>query len=143
MTLGTNKFSLRVVDFWIEHGVENINDEVDEHEGCSKQENRAVDQRVVSITDGLEGEAPHTWPGKDALGEDCATQEEAGLQTDHGHDGNQRISQSVLEDNGEPAEPLRSRGSNVIGLQDLEHPRARHLCDNGQGYRAQGYCWEH
>src|SRR5207302_9871643 len=54
----------------VEDAVEQIDHEVDHDEDDRGEEDRALHDRVVTVVDGLDGEAADPRPGEDRLGDD-------------------------------------------------------------------------
>src|SRR5918912_1873168 len=66
----------------VEDRVEDVDDEVDQHEEQSPVENDALDHGVVAAVDGLVSDLGHPRPREDRLGDDGTAHEEAHLQPD-------------------------------------------------------------
>src|SRR5579859_394330 len=66
-------------DARVQHGVENVGGEVHEHVRHPDGEDAALDEGVVAVGDGGDGEAADAWPTKDGLGDDGAGQQSAEL----------------------------------------------------------------
>lgn len=59
-------------DSGIRNGVENIGEEVYGYVGEANCEDATLDQVVIAVGDGLDGEASDAGPGEDGFGDDCA-----------------------------------------------------------------------
>ncbi len=66
----------------IQGGVDEIGEKVDGDIGEADAEQASLDQRVVAIADGADGEASDAGPGKDGFGDDGAGEQRAELQAD-------------------------------------------------------------
>src|SRR5918994_5724555 len=80
---------------WVEHRIDDVHDEVDQHEEQRPVEDYALDHGVVPAINGVVGDLADPRPGEDALGDDRPTHEETYLQPDHRHRGEQGVSQGV------------------------------------------------
>ena len=59
------------------HGVEHVDDEVDEHVGDGEDDDAALHDEEVAPEDGLDGELAHAGEGEDHLDDDGAADEGA------------------------------------------------------------------
>src|ERR671917_255444 len=69
----------------VEDRVEDIHDEVDQHEEHGPVEDDALDHCVVPTIDGVVGDLAHPRPAEDLLGDQCPAHEEPNLQPDDRH----------------------------------------------------------
>src|SRR2546422_2615033 len=109
----------------VEVGVEDVNDQIDEHEGGREEEDRRLHHRIVAVVDGLDRQSADARPGEDRLGDDRAAEQRAQLDPDDGHDRDGGVFEGVLPDDGWIAHALGPRRPDVGLAQHLEHARAR------------------
>src|SRR5438094_626281 len=86
----------RVPDPWIQEGVGEINDQVDDDERERRHEREALHLLVVARDDGVDAEGAEARHREERLHHDGAPDEEADLKTHHGHRRDQRVFQRVL-----------------------------------------------
>src|SRR5712692_1883895 len=120
-----------IADARVENGVEEIDDEVDEHEGRGDEEHAALDERIVARLDGAHHHGAEPRPGEDRLRQDGPAQEKAHLQPQHRDDGIDRVLEHVPRDDGTLGEALGTRRADVVLPDDLEHARAREAREGG------------
>src|SRR6185369_1450040 len=89
---------LFILDARIEVRVEEIDGEVDQHEGEGDDEHAALHEREIAGEDALDHEEPYPRPREDGLREHGAAQQIARLHAHHGHDGDEGILEPVTED---------------------------------------------
>src|SRR2546426_10747787 len=77
---------------------------------------------------------------EDLFDDDGAAEENAHLEAGDGHDGDERVLQRVLEDDGSVGEALGRGRPDVLRAQDVEHTGARGARDVGstRGAEAEG-----
>ena len=75
--------------------------------------------------------ASRPMPGHEKIGldHDRAAEQEADLQADQGHDGDQGVAQRVPQHDGPLREAFRPRGADVVGAENVEDGAARHPGD--------------
>ena len=95
-----------MADARIDHGVRHVHEEVDEDVAEGAHEDDALDERVVLVEDGGDGEAPHAPAREDGLDDDGAREQVAELHADDGDDGDEGVAEGVLEDDHRSASPL-------------------------------------
>ena len=78
---------LLLADAGVEGGVDEVGEEVYGYVGESDAEEAALDEGVVAIADGGDGEATETGPGKDGFGYDGSGEEGSELEAQDGDDG--------------------------------------------------------
>src|SRR4029079_3420367 len=78
--------SASVLDPRVEHGREDVDEQVGEDDEQGREEDRAHDQRHVGRPDRVHGELAHTRPAEDLLDDDDAAEEEPEVQPDLGED---------------------------------------------------------
>src|SRR5262249_22182332 len=123
---------LLILDAWVEPGVEQVDGEVDQHEGQRDDEHATLHEGEIPREDALHHEESHARPGEDRLREDGAAQQVARLHAHHGDDGNQRVLETVTEEDARLHEALGARGPDVVLIEDLEHGAARQARDDGE-----------
>ena len=79
-------------------GVGDVGEEVDGDVGEADGEDAALDEGVVAVGDGGEGEAADAGPAEDGLGDDGAGEQAAELQAEDGEDGDERVAEGVAVD---------------------------------------------
>src|SRR5271155_3078116 len=104
------------------HGdVEEIDDEIDDHEQRRDQQEVGRHDRNVRVLNRLQEELAHAGPGEHRLGDNRESDDRAELQADDGNHRHQRISESVMEMHRSLGKPPGPREPDVVGSQDLEH----------------------
>src|SRR5882724_2845936 len=113
-----------IADARIEDGVEEIDGEVDHHEGGGDEEHPALHQRIVARLYGAHHHGAEPRPREDRLGENGPAQEEADLHAEHGDDGVDGVLEHVAGDHRALGEALGARRAHVVLADNLEHARA-------------------
>src|SRR4051812_22108309 len=76
LAASTPSIVLAIANPRIEEGVNNIDDQVGQHEDDRNQEDDSLHDRVVTVKDGANQDAPDTANGEDRLDDDGAAQEQ-------------------------------------------------------------------
>src|SRR5438132_2124910 len=137
-----------IADAWIEDGVEEIDHEVDEHEGCGDEEHAALDERIVAGLDGPHHHGAEPRPGEVRLRQVGPAQEPALSPLQHLCDVVARVLEHVPRDDGALGQTLGARRADIVLPDDLEHARAREPREGGgRGgagrHRGQGEMQQH
>src|SRR3990172_8084002 len=90
----------------IEDAIEEVDGEVDDDERDRGEEDRALDDRVVAVVDGLDGEPADAGPGEDRLGYHGAAQQGPELERRDRQDRDGGVLERVLGDDDRLAQPL-------------------------------------
>src|SRR4030095_8322885 len=107
-----------VPDPWIQEGVREIDDQVDDDERERRHEREALHLLIVARDDRVDAEGAEARHREQRLHDDGAPDEEADLETHHGHGRDQGILQGVLQDDRPLAQALGARGRDVLGAND-------------------------
>src|SRR5215208_6557549 len=126
----------------IEHRVEDVHEEVHQHEQRRPVEHDALDHGVVAAVDGIVGDLAYPGPGEDGLRDDSPAHQEPGLQPYNRHGRQHGVPQGVLEDHPPRDNPLRTGRAHVVLPHHLQHAGAGHAHDDRHRYRPQGYGWQ-
>ena len=97
-----------------------------------------MDQVVVAVRDGLDREAADAGPGEDGFGDDCAGEQRAELQAQHGDDGDHGVAQGVAVDDGALGQAFGAGGADVVLAELFEHRGAHHAGEDGGERSAHG-----
>src|SRR5262249_8365954 len=76
-----------IADTRVEHRVEEIDDQIDHHEGGGDEQHAPLHQRIVARLDGPHHHGPESRPGEHRLGEEGPAEEKAPLHAPRGDDG--------------------------------------------------------
>src|SRR4029077_21202112 len=99
----------REPDPWIDHGVEEVHGEIDEHEDQREDEDARLDDGEVAARNGLDDEASEPRPREDGLDHDGAAEHEAHGQTGDGEERDGRVPDRVTIQDETLGQPLRAR----------------------------------
>src|SRR5215207_2403202 len=108
----------------VEDRVEDVYEEVNQHEQRRPVEHDALDHGVVATVDGVVGDLAHPRPGEDGLRDDRPAHEETGLQPYNRHGRQHGVPHGVLEDHPPRDDPLRAGRAHVVLPHHLEHAGA-------------------
>src|ERR1700752_5270623 len=100
--------------------IHDVGGEVDEDEGESDGEYAALEKRLVAVGDGGDGEASDAGPAEDGFGDDGPGVERSELQAEEGDDGNERVAQGMLIDDGALGQALGASGADVVLAEFFE-----------------------
>jgi len=109
----------------------NVGEEVDGDVGKADGEDAALDEGIVAVGDGGEGEAADTGPAEDRLGDDGSGEERAELETDDGEDRDECVPQRVAINDGAFRQAFGAGGADVVLTQFFKHGCADHACEDG------------
>ena len=104
----------------IQPAIGQISHEVDQQKGGDDEEHVRLEDRVVSVMDGLNCQAPHAWPSVDGLNDDGAAEQVAQLQTQNRDHRNERIGHAMLRHNDAAAQTLGMGRAYIILVQHLQ-----------------------
>src|SRR5215470_10953376 len=79
----------------IERRVENVHDQVDQHEHEHDHQEVRDDDRTVEQIDRIDQQLAHPGPGEDGLGDDRERDHRSEFEPDDGHDRDQNVAQHV------------------------------------------------
>src|SRR4051794_30933670 len=99
-----------VVDAWIQPGVDEIDDQVDQDHHCSDNQNVALELGVIALKDRIERQAPKAGHREDRLDDDRAAQEIAELDAQDGYYRDQGVLERVMGNGGSFAEAFGGCG---------------------------------
>ena len=83
--------SLIEPDLRIEHGVEEIDAEVDQHELRGEEEDLGLDHRIVAERYRVDEQPPKARPGKHGLDHDRTAEQETEFEPDQCHDRDEGV----------------------------------------------------
>src|SRR5262249_31330383 len=109
-----------VADAGIDHRVEQVDDEIHEHEHHRHEHHAPLHRSEIPRLYREQKPAPQPGPGENGLGDDGSPQEIAELETDHGEGGNEGVLEHVLDEHDALRESLGPGGANVVEVQYLE-----------------------
>src|SRR5215472_499465 len=132
-----------IADARVEYRVEQVDHEVDEHEGGGDEQHAALHQRIVAGLDGAHHHGAEPRPGEHRLREDGPTEEEAHLHAEHGDDGIHGVLEHVTRDHRALGQALGPRRAHVVLADDLEHARSREPRQRSRGGGAKSDGGEH
>ena len=115
-----------VADPRVDHRVEQVDQEVGEHEDRRDHQDRALHHRVVAIEDALDQHAAQALDREHVLDHDRAGHQQRERDAHHGHHRDQGVGEGVDEDQARLQQPLGAGDLHVLGLQHLEHRGADH-----------------
>src|SRR6266545_2288972 len=127
-----------VADARIEERVREVDDEVDDDEGEGREQDEALDLLVVAREDGVDAEGAEAGDGEQGLDHDGATDEEPDLQAHHGHRGNERVLERVLQHDAPLTQALGARRGDVLRADDFQQARADQPRQDGRPPDTQG-----
>src|SRR5882672_1273581 len=110
----------------IGQGVEDIDDQIDHHEGEAEDQHGALHQRIIAGQDRLHHHAADARQREHLLDDHGAADRGAEQDAGGGDDQDQRIAQRVFADGPPLAESLGAGGADVVLAEHVEHRRARH-----------------
>jgi hypothetical protein len=125
-------------DARISFRIEQVGDEVDEHEHERQEEHRALDRGQVALGDRREDVPPHARPGEDGLGQQAAGEVVARVERQHRDDRDERGAQRVAPHHRRLAQSLGAGGAHEVAGERLAHRAARHAGEERHRAHAQG-----
>ena len=109
----------------VEPRVADVGEQVEEDDQERDQHHVAHQQREVELAQRVDEQPAHPGPGEDRLGDDRAGDQTGQRERDDGDQRDQRVLQTVLEDDRGARDALRRGGAHVVGADHFEH-RAAH-----------------
>src|SRR5689334_8498629 len=76
----------RVSDTWVESGVKQVNQKIDEHGDKRDKHHQILHDRIVAPAYSLDQEARHARDVEDCFGDDQSSHQECCFEPDDGHD---------------------------------------------------------
>src|SRR5258708_39742372 len=101
--------TLREADSGIQVAIQQVHDDVHEHEEDRYRENAALHERVIALHDRGEEHSADTRDGEDLLDDDRATEQLADLDTEKRDDREEPVLQELAADDQRPCEARRGR----------------------------------
>src|SRR5699024_3513039 len=129
--------SLRIADPRVEHGVEQVHDQVGEQEDDHQQRHHRDDHRALAVVDGAEQQRADAADVEDALGDDRAAHQRTQVRADERDHRDQGVAQDVPGDHAAAGEALGGRGAHVVRGRDLGDRGAGQSQHIGEGDRAE------
>jgi hypothetical protein len=112
-------------------GVGDVGEEVDGDVGEADGEDTALDQGIVAVGDGGQGEAADAGPAEDGFGNDGSCEKAAELQANDGEDRDESVAEGVAVDHLIFRQALGAGGADVVLVELFEHGGADHAGENG------------
>src|SRR5579883_1769484 len=109
----------------VEHGIEHVDHEIDEHEGDRDKEHRALQDDEVAGVDRFDDEPAETGQREDGLDDDGAADEPADIEADDRHQRKRGWLQGVDEENAPLGQALGARHGDEVLLQGRDHVAAQ------------------
>ena len=109
----------------VERGVQDVGQQVDDHDHDREDEGHGLDDREVALQDRVDHELADARQGVDLLDDERAADEEADADGEHGDRRDDRVAEAVADEHPPLGQPLRARGRDVVGLEDLEQARTQ------------------
>src|SRR5208337_564505 len=103
-----------LADARVEGGVDEVGEEVDGDIGEADGEQASLDEGVVAVADGADGEASDAGPGEDGFGDDGTGEEGSELESEDGDDRDEGVAQSMAIDYAALGESLGASGADVV-----------------------------
>src|SRR5262245_45970420 len=113
-------------DLGVEDAVEDVGQQVDDHEGHGHHQREPLDDEVVPPGDGVEQRLAHAGDVEDRLGEDRPAQQRAQRQADDGDDRQHRVPQGVAADHQPLLQALGPGGADVVEAEHVQQAGAGH-----------------
>src|SRR6266511_2529768 len=110
----------RDADARVQVRVEQVDGQVDDDVPGRRDEDDALEQRVVALVDRVDRQPPESGDAEDLLGDDGAGDQCAELQSDHRRQRDERIAQRVLADHRPLRESFCARGAEVVRRKEGE-----------------------
>src|SRR3954471_8654421 len=129
---------LAIADPGVEEGVDDVDDQVSEDEDHGDEEDDALHDGIVTIEDGPHQDAADAADGEDGFGDDGAAEQQSQLNADDRDHRNERVAQSVAEDDGPLWQPLGARCPHVVAAEDFEQSGADEAHQNRRVAGADG-----
>src|SRR6266567_2431943 len=127
----------RVSDPRIQHGVQEIHEEIHEDDDRDHEQVDALDHRVVALENRVEEKAAHARQLEDGLDDDGSAEDLRELYAEDGDHGDEGVLQTVLEDDHAFAQSLGPRRAYVVLAQHFEQHGAGEAHDPRRGGDAQ------
>ena len=93
----------------VEHPVEQVDDQVDDHEAAGQREDVGHDEREVELLDGLDGQVSDPAPGEDRLDDDRAAEQVADVEPEDRDQRDRGVLERVLRTTFARAAPCCAR----------------------------------
>ncbi|QTK82646.1 Hypothetical protein AT6N2_L1958 [Agrobacterium tumefaciens] len=126
---GSHRHLLRA-DARIDKPVGDIDQKVDADDHQRQHGDDGLEHRIITRTDGIEGERSEARPVEDALDNDDAAEQPAELQAEIGDERNGTVAQRMFVENLAFTQALGARHHDILRAQRIEHGGA-HKADIG------------
>jgi len=87
------------------------------------QQDDRLDHRVVAAVDAVDRELPDAWPQEHGLGDECALDHRADLETDDRDRRDEAVLQGMAHDHVRLRQPFCARGAHVILAEHVQQAR--------------------
>src|SRR5262249_47696411 len=111
---------------WVESGVEQIDEEVDQHEADGDDDHHALDDEEVLLEDGRAEERPQPGQREDRLDDEGAADERRRVDADDRQQRERRRPQGVAPQDPAVGHALGLGGGDEVLLQRRDHVRSQH-----------------
>src|SRR5581483_7730897 len=115
---------------WVDSEVEEIDKQVHDHDRDRREEEDALDDRVVAVRDGRDEEAADARPSEDGLSEHGAGKDVAEVEADDRGDRREAVGKRVPPERLASGQALRLGGEDVVLMERFDHRRPRDPCDH-------------
>src|SRR5471032_2182942 len=110
----------RVANARIQHAVQQV-DQIHKNNERRDHQDTALHDGIIAPADGVDEPLTHARPREQRLGQHSAGEQRADLEADHGHHGNERVTQRMHDHHASRRKPFGARGADVILAQHFEH----------------------
>ena len=117
-----------IADARIEHGVEHVDHEVDQHKNHRHEQHQRLDHGVVAARHRQHEKLADAVEIEHLFGHHQPAEEERKLDADHGNHRQQRIPQRVTRYDQAFVDAFGARRADVVFLQHFENARTHHAC---------------
>jgi len=115
---------------WIQEEIQDVGDKIHEDEADGSAHDDTLDHRVVPRENRVDDEFSEAGYCENLLGKDCTREQFAKQKGAQGHDGKQRVTEGMFQDNDAFPQSFCPGRADIVSAQDSEHCRTRvaHQC---------------
>src|SRR5690348_16200769 len=110
-------------DTWIDVGVEDVDNQIDQHEHDPGFHDDALHKREVALENALVEQPSDARPGEDDLYYHCGVDHHDEIDAGQSQHRDQRVLECVYRDDREAWQALQMRQLDVFAAQHFEHAR--------------------
>ena len=129
MTMDSTVLSTAMTDDRACYPLDPFHGEIDQHVDRGKNQDHALDDRIVAPQDRIDGQPPDAGKREHRLRYDGAADQQRDAHADDGHHGDRGILERMADQHLAGREPFRRRGADVVLREHVEHAGARHARD--------------